>query len=138
MNANKTSINKLHKVVMTAARAAIGDYCFKKSISYILNKCKWLNINNMIINASLKTLNNIIINKTPRTIYNLFKINRRSIVDIQTFYQPKSTELKNFFIYKTLKIYNHLPKVLKELDHTKFKKQIKTYMLNYRESDTMD
>ena len=32
--------NKLYKILMTAARCAIGDYCFKKSNKYIFNKCK--------------------------------------------------------------------------------------------------
>ena len=32
---NQNNINKLHKIIMTAARAAIGSYCFKKSIRYI-------------------------------------------------------------------------------------------------------
>ena len=30
--------NKLHKIITTAARCAIGSYCFKKSIVYILKK----------------------------------------------------------------------------------------------------
>ena len=87
--ADKLMTNKLHKVVMTAARSAIGNQCFKKSISYILNKCNWLNINKMISNASLKLINNIITDKTPKAIYNLFKINRRSVVDIDLYYMPK-------------------------------------------------
>ena len=33
--ANKDNLTKLHKIIMTAARAAIGDYCFKKSNDYI-------------------------------------------------------------------------------------------------------
>ena len=36
-NANQNNIGKLHKILITAARAAIGSYCFKKSITYILN-----------------------------------------------------------------------------------------------------
>ena len=48
MHSSKEQIAKMHKVIMTAARLAIGDYCFKKSEIYILNKCGWLNINKMI------------------------------------------------------------------------------------------
>ena len=44
---------KLHKIIMKTARSAIGDYCFKKSITYILNKCKLMNIDNMIKYSSL-------------------------------------------------------------------------------------
>ena len=40
--------NKLHKIIMTAARTVIGNYCFRKSNLYILNKCNWMNVKNMI------------------------------------------------------------------------------------------
>ena len=52
----QTLLNKLHKVIMTTARTAIGSYCYKKSISYILDNCKLLsikdknNINKSILN----------------------------------------------------------------------------------------
>ena len=36
MNAPQFLVNKLHKVVMTSARLAIGSFCFKKSTEYIL------------------------------------------------------------------------------------------------------
>ena len=32
--------NKLHKIQMKSARTAIANYCYKKSTSYILNRCK--------------------------------------------------------------------------------------------------
>ena len=38
LHAPQVLINKLHKVVMTAARVVISDYCFKKSCSYIFKK----------------------------------------------------------------------------------------------------
>ena len=49
----EANLNKLHKVIMTAARAAIGNYCYKKSINYILNKCKWFDIKDIIMISSL-------------------------------------------------------------------------------------
>ena len=75
---NTDNNNKLHKIIMTAARAVIGNYCFKKSISYILNKCKWLNINNMITRSAVMIIHKIIINKSPETIYRLFKTNQNT------------------------------------------------------------
>ena len=30
------NLNKLHKLLMTAARVVVGDFCFKKSCNYIL------------------------------------------------------------------------------------------------------
>ena len=131
-------INKLHKVIMTAARSAIGNYCYRKSNMYILEKCGWLNINKMISSASLKLLNNIIINKEPKAIYDLFKINRRSVVDINLKYTPKTKYYENFFLCKELKIYNNLPKNLKGLTNSKFKKSIKEYLKATTGTDTRD
>ena len=117
--------NKLHKILMKSARSAIGNYCYKKSTSYILNKCKWLNINNMIKYSSINLLHNILNKNEPKIIINMLKINRRSVVDINTKYIPQSRELKSFFIYKSLKLYNAIPKELKHLETNKFKKALK-------------
>ena len=78
----------------------------------------------MIMNASLNFIHSIVINKNPKSIYNLFKNaeNRRTIVAINTSYYPKSKVLKNFFMYKALKIYNNLPSSLRGLSQIKFKK----------------
>ena len=136
--ANQIMTNKLHKVLMTAARCVIGNYCFKKSINYILSKCNWLNINKMISNASLKLINGIVIDKTPKAIYNLFKINRRAVVDINLKYIPKSKYYEQFFLYKELKNYNKLPQTLKGLSKFKFKKSIKEYLKSTTGADTRD
>ena len=50
---------------MTVARAAIGSYCFKKSVGYILDKCKWYDIKDLILISSLNTIHKITINKYP-------------------------------------------------------------------------
>ena len=68
MHTNKILNDKLHKVLMTAARGAIGNYSFKKSKKYILDKCNWLPINKMIENASIKVLHNILFPK-PQILY---------------------------------------------------------------------
>ena len=136
--ANKLMINKLHKVIMTAARCVIGNYCLRKSTIYILEKCGWLNINKMISNASLKFINNIIISKAPKAIYDLFKINRRSVVNINLRYIPKSKYHENAFLCKELKNYNNLPKTLKGLTNLKFKKSIKEYLKATTGTDTRD
>ena len=51
-SANTRQMNKVHKLVMFSARTIIGDYCFKKSINYILGKIKWMTAKNMIIYQS--------------------------------------------------------------------------------------
>ena len=52
---------RIHRVIMAAARTIIGNYCFKKSINYILDKCKLLDSKDMIAFASIKYKQNIII-----------------------------------------------------------------------------
>ena len=37
--ASSNNITKIHNILMKAARTAIGNYCFKKSITYILKQC---------------------------------------------------------------------------------------------------
>ena len=98
MGSTKEQLTKIHKVLMTAARGAIGDYCFKKSVTYILNKCGWMSINKMIQCASINLIHKIIINKTPTPIFNIYKINRRSNVDIVTVYKPKNRKTEEFFL----------------------------------------
>ena len=44
LNTTKIQKDRLNKVIMTAARLAIGNYCFKKTSDYILSKCRWMNI----------------------------------------------------------------------------------------------
>ena len=113
MSANKDQLNKIHKVLMTAARSVIGNYCFKKSTVYILNKCGWLGVNNMIKCASVKLIHKIITDKSPITIFELYKINARSNVDIVTHYKPKLKKTEQFFVYKGIQIYNKVPKNIK-------------------------
>ena len=38
--ATQENLSKIQKIIMSAARAAIGNYCFRKSTQYILIKCK--------------------------------------------------------------------------------------------------
>ena len=59
-------------------------------------------------------------------------------MDIQTYYQPKSINLNKFYIYQALATYNKIPKTMKELKQSKFKKQIGYFMKDFKVSDTMD
>ena len=77
-NASKLNIQKLHKIVMTAARCVIGNYCFKQTKEYILNKVKWLDINKMIKYSRLCIINKILKNKSPISLYNLYINDDRS------------------------------------------------------------
>ena len=75
----------------------------------MLNKCNWLDIDQLIQNASLNLLHKIINTKEPAAIYDMFKNleNRRSIVAINLTYRPKNRELKNFFLSRVRKFTIH-------------------------------
>ena len=45
---------------MTAARAAIGNYCYEKSTKHILDKCKWLSIDKLIKYRCISYIHNLI------------------------------------------------------------------------------
>ena len=140
LNINKNLSTKLHKVLMTAARAAIGSYCFKKSKTYILNKCKWLNMNQMILYSSLKFIHKAVTTKQPNSITSLYKniFTKRTVVDVIPVYKPKNKNMKDFVIYGGLSKYNSLPKTLKTLSIKKFNSQLKIHLINNSVCDTMD
>ena len=98
------------------ARCAIGNYCLKKSIHYILNKCKWLSINNMIKYSSLVFIHNIIKNKKPRGVVNIYKTNRflRHKADLSLSSVPKNNKYSKFFLQEHTTNYNLIPHEIKE------------------------
>ena len=65
-----------------APRAAIGSYCFKKGITYILNKCKWLTITNLITYSSLNTLHKTFMGKKPISMMSLFRESNRNCKNV--------------------------------------------------------
>ena len=130
---------KLHKIIMKTARSAIGDYCYRKSTSYILNKCKFMNIENMIKYSSLVFINNLIRNKKPKSIMNIYRKSRisrhRANISLQTI--PKGKKYSNFFIQAHTSTYNEIPYEITSKSKAIFKKEIKLWILNYHK-DTMD
>ena len=68
----------------------------------------------------------------------MFKINKRSVVDITTKYIPQSRELRNFFVYKSLKTYNLIPSSIKGMKKSKYKTEVKTFLKTKQVSDTYD
>ena len=120
--------DKLHKVLMKAARFSIGNYCFKKSTYYILNKCKMTTINNMINISAIKLIHKTLHNESPHVIFQYYKVNKRKSADIYYNYTPKYCNMKNYFIYQGIKLFNGLPAKLKDLPPVKFNNKIKRYI----------
>ena len=109
-NASQILITKLHRVLMTSAHVAIGNYCCRKSTQQILLKVNWLPIFKMIQHSSISIIHNIIVNKTPKSLYLMFNTdNRRIGKEIKPRYIPKTTQYSNFYTIQGINIYNKIP-----------------------------
>ena len=47
-------------------------------------------------------------------LYNLYKIPKRSVVEITPIYIPKTVKTTKFFLYSGMKLYNKLPNSIKQ------------------------
>ena len=131
--------NKLHKILMTAARCAIGDYCFKKSNKYILNKCKWLSVKNMITYSSLIFIDNIVRCNKPKSIMQIYRKNRfeRHKATLSLNKNPRTKRYSKFFIYEHTGTFNNIPMEIKIKSRNIFKREIK-YWIQNQPRDTLD
>ena len=128
MHASAHLKDKLHKVLMKAARYSIGNYCFKKSTYYILNKCKLTTINNMISISAIKLIHKTLHNESPEVMLEYYKLNKRKSADIFYNYVPKSANMNKYFVYQGVKLFNSIPVKIKDLPPIKFNNQIKRYI----------
>ena len=130
MGADTQNITKLHRVLMKAARTTIGNYCCKQSISQILDRCKWLEIKLMIQHSAITTLHSVVTNRLPLSITKLLTNieNNRMTKEITTKYIPRTDKYKKFFLYSGLKIYNQIPKKLKNSSKNIFKIKTKLWL----------
>ena len=99
-NCNRDQLNKIHKLIMKSARFAIGNCCFKKSISFILNACGFVSVNKMIANSALKVIQKTKYTEQPRPVLKFFDIGVRKAAPISAKYAPGSKLLKQFYPYK--------------------------------------
>ena len=111
-NLNEKQINKIHKVIMRAARLCLQSYCFKERTNSILDRCHWRDAKETIIIANLKFIHNLIINKKPEYLYNQLKFGRRSCSQISFYDIPSSAKRKNTLLYQGINWYNKLPMYL--------------------------
>ena len=142
MGADTNNLTKLHRVLMKAARSTIGNYCCKQSIGQILNRCKWLEIKLIIQHSAITTLHSIVTDKLPQSITKLLTNieNNRITKEITTKYIPRTDRYKKFFLYSGLKIYNQIPKRLKNSSKQIFKIKTKSWLKNFSKGvpDTYD
>ena len=130
MNATLLLRNKLHKLLMTAARTAIGNYCPSKSITYILQKCNWECIDDRISHASITSIHKIICTNNVPSLRDKYRIsgNKRACTKLALKYTPKTEKFKKFFINKALTLYNDVPNEVKALKCKNFKIKLKEHI----------
>ena len=120
-------IHKLHKVIMTSARMAIGDYCFKMKCNKILAQCNWLPIRYMVNIAQCNFIHKIITSQSPSKIFENFIMPNRQAKQIRLNIQTKTKLSKKSILHNGLITYNNLPSQFKQSSIKKFKLQIKKH-----------
>ena len=65
---NNNNLNKIHKLIMRAARSTIGNNCCRFSRIKLLNICKWPTAKNMINLSATNAIHNIIINRSQNAL----------------------------------------------------------------------
>ena len=131
-NVLKYMMHKFHKILMKSARCAIGNYCFRKSTSYILDKCKWMTIEKMITYSSLVFIHNIIKHKIHKGVHNIYRNSRfnRHKANISLTYRPINQKCSR------CKYLNVLTEI-KEKSNMIFKRELKMWIKN-QPVDTYD
>ena len=87
-------------------------------------------INNMINISAIKLIYKTLHNESPEVILEYYKLNKRKSADIFYNYIPKSSKMKNYFLYQGIKMFNGLPSKIKDLPPIKFNNHIKRYITN--------
>ena len=118
---------------MYVARTIIGNYCYRKSTRYILDRVGWLDALDFINWSTLKFIQKILYNSKPTSLHKYFKINKRKSADIRPVNFPKSKFAREIGIYKGLNIDNHFPSTIRDLPPKKFKmKGLKFFKENFK------
>ena len=102
-------------------------------IAVHLNKCKWINIKNMIDHSMITTIHSIMSNNTPQSIIKLLNNTHNSRVckEIKLRYIPRTLKYRKFFLVSGLKIYNDIPSNFKQKSQSMFKKLTKKWIISY-------
>ena len=127
-SATVLNMNKIHKLLMFAARTVIGNYCFKKSTSYILGKCNWVTAEQLIRMSGLKLIHSILSTRQPKAICNMLKINKWSTANIALKRVPICKIGREFYINMEIKNYNRLPSDIKSSNKKQFKSKVRKFL----------
>ena len=134
-------MDKFHKVIMTGARAAIGNYCMYKSVNYIFKKCNIMSIKDLLLFSSLSLLHKLHIYRLPECIMDNFLKDTTKRTITYTFrpsYLPKLKNMQNGIFYRGATIFNDLPDKMKILPHNKFQQKLKLHLNEFSVWDSYD
>ena len=117
---------------MRSARISIGNYCFKKSIKYILNKCEMFDSEDYVLFSSVKFLYGIRTTNEPKAIVNLFKKQntRTNKLELYPNNIAKSAKLNNSCLHRGAYVFNKIPNEIKTGKIQKFTEKLKYYISN--------
>ena len=117
---------KIYKIIHKAARYVLNDYCFKKSISYIMKKLEWKMPEEIIDEASAKFGHRIITSKEPEGLSD--RIRRpRSRQNAECSYKPRTRTRRSrgSIIKKSIENYNRIPGEMKNLQPKFLRRKLK-------------
>ena len=124
---NRNTIKQLQLLEDRCVKIVTGH----KNSKEMMDRCKWLNIENTLKRQTLMTIFKIRTEKQPKYLQKLI-MNERAAVSskIPNYETIQSIDLKNSFISRATTEWNKLPQEIRETPPKKFKKALTKYLRN--------
>ena len=124
---NSNTIKQLQLLENRSVKIVTGQ----KANNEMLDRCKWLNIENMLKKQTLMTIYKIRVEKQPNYLLRLV-MNERATASskIPQYDTTQSSDLKNSFITRAILEWNKLSQEIRELPPKKFKKALVLHLRN--------
>ena len=124
---NSNTIKQLQLLENRSVKIVTGQ----KANNEMLDRCKWLNIENMLKKQTLMTIYKIRVEKQPNYLLRLV-MNERATASskIPQYDTTQSSDLKNSFITRAIFEWNKLSQEIRELPPKKFKKALVLHLRN--------
>ena len=122
---NKNTVKQLQLLEDKCVKIVTGNKANKE----MMDKCKWLTIENTLKKQTLMTLFKIRTEKQPKYLLKLVMNERAAVSSKIPLYEPtQAIDLKNSFISRATTEWNKLPQELRETPPKKFKKALTKYL----------
>ena len=129
---NRNTIKQLQLLEDKCVKIVTGHKVSKE----MMDRCKWLNIENTLKRQTLMTVFKIRVEQQPKYLLRLI-MNERAAVSskIPNYETIQSTDLKNSFISRATTEWNKLPQEIRETPPKKFKKALTKYLRSQQLSE---